>query len=362
MQTIRWTVHRMRGIFGLLALIATCFLPACTTIPRQELGLYVSQFNSASQTAEDLILSTKNAAQELADDPQHPASVSERTRKLKERQEALDARLQALRIIAQYNAALTSLAEGQDPAVVRASLKNLSAALSNFGIDKLSKLVADAAPYGELIATAVDLIDKYIKHERFRKAIEAGEKPVLGLLKILADDAEDIFQINEQRLLLPADVHRKAVLLLGVRFSSASRQPFADAAARSQLQTIVTRHNQLRQSLRSASVAPPALALPATNPSAAAAAADSTDLVRLESLAALTDQLEAHVRENNKLIEQIQAERTLIDEYKNLLASTQTALMQVRRGLDGDRPGAVLGFIADVYKLRQAYLAVRESR
>ncbi|HEV8607362.1 MAG TPA: hypothetical protein VGQ99_18640 [Tepidisphaeraceae bacterium] len=339
------------GRIGILLLL--CSICGCSSPPRAELSAYKTQFETAKTTAEDLILSTKNAAEALADDPSNPASVTDRTRQLKERLDALDARLEALQVVAQYNDALARLASGEDPAAVKASLDNFASGLASFNIKGLSKLVADVAPYGNVFASAVTLVDNLIQAKRFAAAIEAGEKPVLAILDILSQDADNFFNIAKARLqLLQADPQKQEAQLLANRFATlANAHPFSEATLSPRFKSLLAAHGKLRQGISQPF---------AHNP--AAGAAPNQDDLALESLATINDQMQSHVTAYNTILAQIDAQAAVIKQYKNVLASTQRALTQVRIALKSGRSAAVMGFINDVYNLRQAYLAAREAK
>src|ERR1039457_1824481 len=98
-------------IFGTLALLA--MLVSCAGVPKQELDSYVSSFNTAKTTTQDIILKAKNSA-EKANDGSNGGK-----QQLAQRTKALDARLAAVDLIDKYNSILVKLASGSDPAAVK---------------------------------------------------------------------------------------------------------------------------------------------------------------------------------------------------------------------------------------------------
>lgn len=349
---------RSAGWLPLVAAALMGFFAGCTNVPTQELGAYRAQFDAARTQTEDYLLATRTAAEELADDPTSTLTITQRAEQLDKRRAALDERLRALRVIAQYNDALTRLAANEDPAAIKASLDNFSAALQTFDITKLSAAVGDVVPYGQVIAGAIEVVDRLIRQQRFRQAVEAGEKPVLAILEVLVKDADDIYTINEQRILLNADPKKEAIQNLGDRFVALANQHAFAVPLDAQFQVLLTRHNELRAGFKGKTRQLPALAH--TPPSSGTSPTIDAALA-LEALTAINDQTASLLDEYNGLIDRTEAERKLKDEYKNLLNSTRLALVQVRVGIDQNRQTAILNFITDAYRLRQAYLAAREA-
>ncbi len=132
----------------LIVLPFLMLLTACSGVPKQEFSNYVTNFNSAKSTTQDIILGVW-VTEESKYDGSH-----EQQAKLEQKLKALNARLAALELISKYNDIQVRLASGTDPAAVQNNLVNLSEGLSSFGSNSLSSLVKSAAPYGQLIASA----------------------------------------------------------------------------------------------------------------------------------------------------------------------------------------------------------------
>ena len=143
--------------------------------------------------------------------------------------------------------------------------------------------------------------------------------------------------------------------LLDLTHEHAERFAFPQAIT-PRFNELLERQNQLRSSFKGRARPLPALAHSAPATSA------GDDGAALATLALLNEQTASLVGEYNALIAQTEAEKKLIEEYKNVLRSTQLAFGQVRAGLDAGRGAVIVGFIADAYRLRQAYLAAREAK
>jgi hypothetical protein len=346
------TLPGLSRTFRSAIVLLFCVICGCS-VPRAELGAYGSQFEAARGTSEDLILGAKNAAEAHANDSANPAPPVERAKRLMEQLDALDARLQALQVIAQYNDALTRLAAGEDAAAVKASLDSFSSALASFSVKSLSKLVGSVAPYGEFAAAAIAFIDNQIQAKRFAKAIEAGEKPVLKILEILSLDADNILNIEKDRIALRADPRKMEAQLLAISFTNlANSHPFSDPAISSRFNSLLANHNKLRKTIGSNLLAH----------APRAGAASEQEEQALATLTTINSQMQVHVDAYTQLIGQVEPQVAVIREYKKVLASTQNALMQIRVAIESGRSAAVVVFIQDVYSLRQAFLAAREAK
>ena len=342
-------------------LIAAALCGGCSSVPKVALTNYVADFNTTQQTAQDMILGAKNAAQEVADAPQRPGNISERTQALAERLAALDARLAALEVVAQYNDALVKLSEGDDPAQVSASLSALGTSLASFRVKWLTKLVKDVGPYGAVIAGAVELIDQQIKAHQFREAVASGERPVTAILQVLIDDADQLQLIDDERIALRIDPLSERAIDLGMRFQQVAGQGRLSGADADQLARLLARHNALRRNISAGRTPLPELTLPATAPTGGDPAGSFDAKTRLEMLASLVDQVAQVQREYSALQDQLKARRDLTAQYKSTLQGTQAALHTVRVANDASRGQATLQFAVDAYRLRQAFLKVREA-
>jgi hypothetical protein len=264
----------------------------------------------------------------------------------------LDARLDALELISKYNNILVGLASGTDPAAVQSNLTNLSDGLSSFGSKSLSSLVASAAPYGELIASAVSLIDNAIKANEFRNAVQAAYKPIMGIIDILHQDADNLFEIQIQYLSDIFDPERDQIINL--RFDY---QDFVNTLdANEDVNTEIESYNK---TLLMMNVNPEKRPDPIIHSPNNSHSADASDYSILKLL---SNQTAEHINKFNNIIEQINANIAVKVEYKKVLNSTAQAFNNLNFAVQHEQYVLQTDFVIDVLDLRKAYLKLQEAK
>lgn len=348
---IRWLAKRAGGpiLGGMMLSLASV---GCVPIPKADFDAYLTNFTVAKTAAEDIILSAKVAAQAAAQDPAADASIEARLETLDKRQKAFDARLTALEVIAQYNQVLVKLAAGEDPATVKPGIENLAKDLGSFGITQLSNLISGSGvPYVGMVTQAVAQIDDLIKKHKFVDAVEAAQKPVVAILGILRKDADDIGTILTNRLEMKRDPWFDQITELGIRFEALAKR-FKKTKA---IDELFAKHAEVRKQLkRRESVR---VLVHAPDPDAKEADIEGPELMKV-----LIDQVKVGTAAYNETAGQIEAQKKVIEEYKNVLAATEVAFIGLNNRLHSNQRTATVAFLGQALKLRQAYLELKEAR
>jgi hypothetical protein len=340
---ITFTIKAVR-VLGILALPA--MLVACAGVPKQELDSYVSSFNTAKTTTQDIILKAKNSAEKANDG----SNVGKQ--QLAQRTKALDARLAAIDLIAKYNDILVRLASGTDPAAVKVSFEDLSTNLKSFGVGQLSSLVAQATPYFGIISNAVALIDNAIKAQKFDEAVAAAQEPIRAIIAILHEDADSLGEIQSQLLAMRQDPESDQLLSLYFKFVALSNSLNVDA----DVNKAISELNVAWTTLKIESSKRPSPAVPVTSGGRAATAADKAVLQTIVS------QTAARVTTYNQIGDQINAQEKVTDAYKSVLDATASAFVNLNIAIQKKQQVAPISFAINVLNLRKAYLALQEAK
>ncbi|MFC2119471.1 hypothetical protein ACFLQ4_00220 [Bacteroidota bacterium] len=321
-------------------------LTACSAVPKQEFSNYTTNFNSAKSTTQDIILGVW-----VTEESNYDGSYEQQAM-LEQKLKALNARLDALELISKYNNILVGLASGTDPAAVQSNLMNLNEGLSSFGSNSLSSIVKSAAPYGELIASAVSLIDNAIKANDFRNAVLAAYKPIIGIIDILQQDADDLFEIQIQYISDNLDLEWDQIINL--RFDY---QDFVNTLnAKEDVNTKISNFNN---SLQLMNVKPNKRPDPIVHLPGSSHDADASDYNMLKLL---KNQTSEHINKYNNIIKQINALNDVKVEYKNVLKSTSQAFNNLNFAIQYEQYVLQTDFVIDVLALRKSYLKLQEAK
>ena len=331
---------------SLLVIPVLMLLTACSAVPKQEFSNYVTNFNSAKSTTQDIILGVW-----VVEESKNDGSYEQQA-KLEQKLKALNARLDALELISKYNNILVGLASGTDPAAVESNLTNLSEGLSSFGSNSLSSLVKSVAPYGEIIANAVTLIDNAIKANEFRKAVQDAYKPVIGIIDIMQQDADDLFEIQIQYLSDDLDPERNQIINL--RFDY---QDFVNTLNSSEdVNSEISNYNN---SIQLMNAKPDKRPDPIVHLPVSSHDADASDYNMLKLM---SNQTSEHINKYDNIIEQINALNDVKAEYKNVLKSTSQAFNNLNFAIQHEQYVLQTDFIIDVLALRKSYLKLQEAK
>ena len=346
--------YKCRLLLGLVFTLDILLgLSACATIPQQEFDVYRSNFNTAKASAQDIILRAKVAAETVAKSPHNPVGPNVRQKKLTERTAALDARLQALELIAEFNEVLVSLTSGARPAAVRGSLEALRDSLSSFGISRIRMLAEKATPLFGVISHAVAVIDDLIRQNKFKEAVDAAQEPIIGIIEILQKDADQIHEIEVQLIMLEQDEVYIQITKLKKRLKS-----LVDTYKKSnELDKLISEYNNLILQLEKEDQDKKTLKIE-HNPRATA----FINPVEVETMRSLVDQVAQNVKIYKKLGEQVNAHQTVINEYKNLLTGTRDAFINLNTAVRSNYRTATVAYVIYALNLRKAILEYQEAK
>jgi len=337
---------KRRSKYSPLLLGFLIIMLACSQIPKQEFGNYVNNFNSAKSTTEDIILTVKLIA-EKDYDGSHEQQVA-----LEQRLKSLDARLAALDLISKYNEALVKLASGTDPEAVQGNLENLSEGLLSFGSTSINTLVSNVAPYGEIFAQAVAVIESAIKAKKFREAIDAAYKPIQGIIEILIQDANDLFEIQNQMLGDQLDPKRDRIIDLRFEFQDFVNTLTPDG-------TVENAISDFNEVLNTMQVNPDKLPDPIVHLPKSSRSPTGNDYSVLTLLIYNTTE---QIAGFNSLKEQMKAIEIVKIEYKKVLVATSQAFTQINFAIQNKQRTLPIDFAVDVLNLRKAYIQLQESK
>lgn len=348
---------RHKGIRKALRLGTVAVLPAgllwlagCASAPRTELSAYLSSFSTVRTTAEDLYIRAGVLAEDIAQRPEKESNLSERLTELQQRRQALDDRLEAMRLIERYNSLIAHLAAGEVPKDLKAGISAFRQNLSAFKISGLTRLARKASSVIDLAAEGISLIDDAIKKKKFEKAVLKAQAPMVGIIDLLLEDAGDLETLMVQELRREQDVHREKVDSYGSRYYKRVKT----LKPSDELDKLTLRHNEVRQRQERDGV--PVLA---HKPEPDAAAATPTDL---ELLAIMVDQADASVLAYNDVEKKIRAQRAVLEGYRKALRSTKKAFVDLAAAVEQGRSGATLDFALQAMEFRKAVMQFQEVR
>lgn len=325
-------------------------LTGCVTPPRASFDSYLQSFASVRTNADELYLRSKLAAADIADRPEAEGTVSERVTKLKARQEALDMGLAAVALIDRYNRVLTALAEGRSPESVQSDISGLAQDLRGLNVQKISQVVAKAAPYMDAVVGGISLIEDALKKRKFAEAVTAAQRPMAGILDILQADAENMEVILVEDIESEQDPYRNQIGSYASRFTRRIRELKSTA----EVEALRTRIEDARKAMKGTEHKPMTGQAPEGAPPPTAA--------DLDAMAMLASQTEVAVIGFNKVAARVEAQRAVILGYKNSLASTKRAFITLKDDMEVGRLNATADFIFRAQELKMATLKLREAR
>lgn len=329
-----------------LVLLLFLVLTSCSSIPKQEFGNYLDNFNYVNKTTQEIILVMKIVAE----------SEGQRSRedeqRLEEKLTALDARLAALNLIDKYNDVLVELASGTDPESVKGSLQSISNGLSYFGVNSLPSLLSNVAPYGEILSQAVALIDNAIKENKFKEAVDAAQKPIQGIIDILKQDADDLFEIQVQILDDKQDLYRDRIIDLRFDFQNFVNTLQNDNNVNNSIKnfnevigTIKTSKDKLPDPIN---YSPSNARLPNSN---------DYNMLRV-----ISTQVNDNIMEFKKIAAQIEAVEEVKTSYKEALTATSDAFKNLNFAIQNNQLVIPIDFAMYALNLSKAYLKLQEAK
>jgi hypothetical protein len=348
---------RFYHLLAIAALLcAVIMLHRCATIPHKEFETYRSNFASAKSAAQDVILTAKIAAEMVAKSSDNPDGPNVRQEKLTDRITALDARLQALELISEYNEVLVDLASGTDPDAVVGNLTTLSNGLNSFGVLGLTKLVEEASPLFGVVSQTVAVIDDLIKKKKFKEAANAAQVPIIAIIEILKEDANSIHEIQAELMFLKQDEEYNAIVSLKKRFNNLANAylPSDD------LDKLIGSFNTVITELKADEAIITALNI--THTPATGGEVVHATTADLETMKNLVDQIEVRISAYNNYEDQVLAHQTLINEYKNVLTATANSFISLNTAVLSNQRAATMAFLSNALALRKAIIEYQEVK
>lgn len=325
-------------------------LTGCVTPPKASFDSYLQSFASVRTNADELYLRSKLAAADIADRPETEGTVSERLKNLADRKAALDTGLAAVALIDRYNKVLTALASGRSPESVESDLSGLAQDLQGLNVQRISQVVAKAAPYMDVVVGGISLIEDALKKRKFADAVTAAQRPMGGILEILLVDADHMEELLIQDIKSEQDPYFNQMGSYGSRFNRRLKELKGTA----DVEALRARVDEARKSIKSEEMGP--LTGQATDNAASPTATD------LDSMTMLASQTELAAIAYNKIEARVQAQRGVIAEYKNALSATKRSFATLKADMEGGRALATSDFILRAQDLKMATLKLREAR
>lgn len=326
-------------------------LAGCAGVPRASFDSYLNSFAAVRGQAQDLYLRSGIIAEDIANRPEAEGTVAERLKQLEARRAALKTRLDALNLIDRYNGILAHLAAGTSPDDLKAQVTGLQQDLSSFDVSGITKFVEKAVPYANMLAQGVALVEDAVKKAKFRDAVNTAQKPLAGIIDVLIVDADDLEDVTAQEFKRQQDPYREQIDSYSRRFNSRLKT-LKFSTETSELQTLLSKVNDARQSMGRADVKPLAPQPGATDPAP----------VDVDALTALTGQITSSVLAYNKVDAQVKAQHAMIVGYKDALAATKKAFVALAGDVEATQIGATSDFIKQALELKKAALQMQEAK
>ena len=328
-----------RAALVLCAVVAGALSSGCASAPKSAGGdfdRYLEEFEAVRSQGEELYLK----AGVVAD-----ARVQVSTGAA---QAALEARLDALRLVARYNRLLIALARGEDPKALKSEMNTIGGKLSAYRPSAQAQqfALASAVPYlGALVQGAAFVRDALAKR-RFMSAVHEAQKPIALILDILVADSAPLEELLVQDLRRQQDPSRARVDGVGSRYYRKLTGLRSDA----ELQRGLERLN----ALRARAGRPPIPYEP--GPKTAAATPDERELLQ-----ALVDEAETAALESARLDERVEAQRALFSRYREALAAAKRSLAALNGDSDAARDTETDRFSAQALDLRRQAVRLKEG-
>lgn len=326
-------------------------LAGCAGIPRASFDSYLNSFAAVRGQAQDLYLRSGLIAEDIANRPETEGTVAERLKQLEGSRSALKTRLDALNLIDRYNGILSRLAAGTSPDDLRAQVTGLQQDLSSFDISGITKIVQKAVPYANALAQGVAFIEDAVKKSKFRDAVNGAQKPLASIIDVLIVDADDLEDVTAQEFKRQQDSYREQIDSYSRRFNSRLKT-LKFNAENSELQALLAKVNDARQSMGRADVKPLAPQPGVTDPAP----------VDVDALTALAGQITSSVLAYNKVDAQVKAQHAMIASYKDALASTKKAFVALAGDVEATQIAATSDFIKQALELKKAALQLQEAK
>ncbi|MBI4348366.1 MAG: hypothetical protein HY553_16105 [Elusimicrobia bacterium] len=323
-----------RALPFFLAALAACG-PVRKGAPEPEFDVYLEHFAAVRTEGADIYLRASSVADELGGGNKD------------ERRKALEARLEALRLIDRYNKVLVGMARGEDPKHLKSGMKAVGSRLSAYRPSAQTTFAfASAVPYVGVLVSGAGYVQEALAKRRFVKAVREAQKPIDAILDLLLLDSEPLETVLVTQVEREQDAPRAAVDSLGSRFY----RKLQELKATPELGELLGAHNSLREA---ASLGP--------IPYAPKPAAEMPTTADLDHLAVLKDEAEVNLREYRDFQVRIGAEKALFERYREALRAAKAALAALNKESEAERAAATGAFNAQALGVRQEALRLREA-
>jgi len=348
--------------------LATLTGAGCASVPQREFRSYTEAFAEVKNTTEQLLLEY-DAAKRAEDESKggkkpapapgpYPGAVTlSLTVDNGPSTDHAGARRQALEVISAFNSVLVSLAEGRKPEEVKSSVESLSSGLSN-----VAKLVGTNLPIpyagqvAALLSTVITALDEARNREQFVAALREAEPIIHGILRLFAQDAQDIYQIRARQADRLWTNHQDAVATL-VRQMRAVAQEYT-APTGDQAKELAAIERDVRGLLDRAGLNQNSEKLqPATS-------TKPFDELTLSQLQQTLVQAQAEAAQYEAVIKAQNALFQLVLSYGRLLAQADATLTAVRVAVDrpADIRQQVNELIGVVFNVKRDWEALNAAR
>jgi hypothetical protein len=178
---------------------AVALTTACTTVPRQELSQYREAF-AATQTASEAILidfaeavraqQERQRAAEPAPAPAAGIDVTLETGGSKP-PDTIEVRRRALRTIDQFNAVITTLAEGKSVQEVQGTATGFINAAQSFVVAAGGNSVPGLGALTGVVNTLLGQLEQARARAEFERAVRSGAPIITAMLNALIEERQD---------------------------------------------------------------------------------------------------------------------------------------------------------------------------
>ncbi|HTT40965.1 MAG TPA: hypothetical protein VMH32_25185 [Burkholderiales bacterium] len=376
----------LRHVPSTAVFLAALLGAGCTTVPQQEFKSYTEAFAEVKSTTEQLLVEydaarqaedaykqAKTAAEKAAEEakkgtkqapallPPFPPSVTLTLATESRRPpDPVGARRQALEVVADFNTALVSLAEGKKPEQVKSSIDSLTGGLSN-----VAKLAGTSLPIpfaGEistLLSTVITKLDEARNRQQFVAALKEAEPIIRGILRLFAEDAQDIYQIRAGQATRAWTSHQDAVIKLVKQMRDIAKE--CDRPTVDQAKKLDALEKEVRALLDRAGLKDNSEKLPTTD-----GAHQQFDELALSQLQQTLVQAQGEADKYEAVIKAQTALLALVVSYGRMLAQTDATLIAVRKALDNpadirEQATELIGFVFTVKRDWEALNAARRA-
>lgn len=359
-------------ISSLITLSLLAQLWGCATVPTQQFEAYKEAFDDVRASGEEVLLDygvAKNdykkrlEAESGNEELDAPDPLAFDTSAITETEPLDDVgvRMHAWNVLAQYNKALTVVAQGHSPAEISAAVDGLTQALNKFPIDAISEVADDMVPIAGVAKAALEIIEREIAAGHFIESIQAVYPEINKFLDLLESDAQNFYNIRRGLHDLDYDLLTDQITKNLVSFQDISKD-FNSPAETDSEETISKTFN-LIEKVNNTLASIPDWPKDGFLVLSQFENRKYTELAHSQFLE-LSNDIERLVAEAKALDDQLIAYRDLLIQYMKLIQETRRALNAIVRAIEtNQQPGAVAQNMFDItVKLKRAIAEYKKAR